>query len=408
MENPVSPVAFPFTTFIVKVVSRCNLNCSYCFEFNKADQSWKAAPKVMSADTVRMTARRIAEFTRAHGLNRINITAHGGEPLMYGPSRLDSFLATMRQEIPRDVTIGFGAQTNAVLVDDEVLEVLYRHRVSVGVSLDGPPHANRHRVDHAGRSSYEKTVRGIELLRSYRDGRLFAGLLSAVDLETDPIELLQHHAAFQPRQIDLLQQFGTHDNPPPGINQGTGGTPFADWMLRAFRYWVTSSELQKIRIRIFEDAMSLFLGGKSSSEWFGNVPLSFVIVATDGSIEGSDSLKIVGQAGRVLGLNIEHNTFDDALASPEIRARQAGKEGLCQTCRQCPLVDVCGGGYHPTRFRSDTGYLNPSVYCDDLKVMLEGIRDFISDNLGDPPISTRASAPFLPSDRVVDPAFAGI
>lgn len=401
-------VSYPFSTFIVKVASRCNLNCTYCFEFNKIDQTWKTAPKVMSEAIARVTARRIAEFSSKHQLRRINITAHGGEPLMYGPARLDTFFTLMREEIPQNVAIGFGLQSNAVLVNDEILDVLYRHQVSVGVSLDGPPHANRNRVDHAGRSSYDQTVRGIELLRSYRDGSLFAGLLSAVDLETDPIELLKHHARFHPRQLDLLQQFGTHDNPPAGIGPGSGGTPFGDWMLRAFHYWVNTPHLQKIRIRIFEDAMSLFLGGKSSSEWFGNIPLSFVIVATDGSIEGSDSLKIVGQAGRVLGLNVERNTFDDALTSPEIRMRQAGKKGLCETCLQCPVVDVCGGGYHPTRYRSGTGYLNPSVYCEDLKVLLEGIREFISLNIGHTLLPAGLATQSSSFDRLNDPAFVGI
>ena len=31
--------------FIVKVSSRCNLNCTYCYEYNLGDDSWKSMDK---------------------------------------------------------------------------------------------------------------------------------------------------------------------------------------------------------------------------------------------------------------------------------------------------------------------------------------------------------------------------
>ena len=32
-------------TVILKVVAPCNLNCSYCYEYNMGDDSWKFKPK---------------------------------------------------------------------------------------------------------------------------------------------------------------------------------------------------------------------------------------------------------------------------------------------------------------------------------------------------------------------------
>ena len=36
---------------IIKVASRCNLNCSYCYVYNQADTTWRDRPSVMSRET---------------------------------------------------------------------------------------------------------------------------------------------------------------------------------------------------------------------------------------------------------------------------------------------------------------------------------------------------------------------
>ena len=41
----------PFEQFIVKIHSRCNLACDYCYMYELADQTWAGRPAVMSRDT---------------------------------------------------------------------------------------------------------------------------------------------------------------------------------------------------------------------------------------------------------------------------------------------------------------------------------------------------------------------
>src|ERR1700746_395212 len=40
----------PFREFIVKVHSRCDLSCDYCYMYEMADQSWRDQPRAMSAE----------------------------------------------------------------------------------------------------------------------------------------------------------------------------------------------------------------------------------------------------------------------------------------------------------------------------------------------------------------------
>ena len=37
----------PFDTFVVKVVSRCNLNCAYCYMYNLQDGTYRNQPTMM-------------------------------------------------------------------------------------------------------------------------------------------------------------------------------------------------------------------------------------------------------------------------------------------------------------------------------------------------------------------------
>ena len=60
----------PFREFIVKVHSRCDLACDYCYVYELADQSWRDQPRAMSEETADTTARRIGEHARRTACER--------------------------------------------------------------------------------------------------------------------------------------------------------------------------------------------------------------------------------------------------------------------------------------------------------------------------------------------------
>jgi uncharacterized protein len=79
-ENKVVPIS----GFVIKVASRCNLNCSYCYEYNMGDSSWKKMPKYMEEELFSKTLHRIKSHCDAHQFDNISISLHGGEPLLIG------------------------------------------------------------------------------------------------------------------------------------------------------------------------------------------------------------------------------------------------------------------------------------------------------------------------------------
>src|ERR1700733_9245982 len=86
----------PFQEFIVKVHSRCDLSCDYCYMYEMADQSWRDQPRAMSAETADLTARRIAEHARAHALDSVTLILHGGEPLLAGQDLITRLVTATR------------------------------------------------------------------------------------------------------------------------------------------------------------------------------------------------------------------------------------------------------------------------------------------------------------------------
>jgi uncharacterized protein len=363
-------VVLPFRQFVLKVHSRCDLACDHCYVYSHADQTWRDKPKVISSETVAAASGRIAEHARAHGLARVTVILHGGEPLLAGASRLAAIARTLRQVIGPVCDLDLRIHTNGIRLDEEFCELFLAERVAVGISIDGDRAANdRHRRYASGRSSHDEVVRAIGLLRRERYRPLYAGLLATVDIGNDPLATYQALAAHEPGRLDFLLPHGTYEDLPPGIGNGT---PYGDWLAAVFDAWLADGK--PMSIRMFDSIISASRGGPSLTESLGLEPSDIAVIETDGTIEQADSIKVAYHGAAATALDVYSQPLDVAAAHPGIRARQQGVAGLCATCRQCPLVATCGGGLYAHRYRHGAGFDNPSVYCADLKKIINHVR----------------------------------
>src|SRR5205823_3869435 len=104
----------PFRQFILKVHSRCNLSCTYCYVYEMADQGWPRLPRRMDTAVAATAADRIGEHARAHDLPSVDVILHGGEPLLAGTGWLTELAGRLRARVPAQVNIG--VQTNGTLL----------------------------------------------------------------------------------------------------------------------------------------------------------------------------------------------------------------------------------------------------------------------------------------------------
>src|SRR5690242_12446211 len=148
----------------MKIHSRCNLACSYCYVYEMADQGWRGQPLSMTGHVADQAVRRIAEHVRSHDIADIRIVLHGGEPLLAGGGFIEYLALAVRRALPSTTKADLIVQTNGTHLDAAMLDTLARHGIRVGVSLDGGRAAtDRYRRSAGGRSSYDSVVRALGL-----------------------------------------------------------------------------------------------------------------------------------------------------------------------------------------------------------------------------------------------------
>jgi uncharacterized protein len=353
----------PFRQFVLKVNGRCNLACTYCYVYEMADASWRNKPRMISAQTLDCTARRIAEHANAHQLAGVEVVLHGGEPLLCGISFIEDAVSRLRSALPAATTLSVRLQTNGTLLTPDILDALLGCRVKVGVSFDGTAGSHDARRVHAdGRGSHHQVTRALQLLAAQPYAGVFSGILCTIDVSSDPAQTYESLAAFSPPRIDFLLPHGNWGNPPAA---GHG-----KWLATAFDCWYGDG---RTRVRLFEEIIRLLLGSHSTSEMIGLSPVALIVIDTDGSMEQVDTLKSAFPGAPATGMSVYAQSFDDALTLPAIAARQIGTRALADSCLACPVLEVCGGGYFPHRYRPGSGFRNPSVYCADLRYLISHI-----------------------------------
>jgi uncharacterized protein len=362
----------PFRQFILKVHSRCNLSCSYCYVYEMADQGWRSQPKRMSSETANAAVERIAEHVKEHDLAHVEVILHGGEPLLAGRDWLAGLVEALHNHVPArvDVTV----QTNGTLLDRRILEAFKELGVRVGVSLDGDAEATaRHRRYADGHSSHAAAVEGVGLLSTPDFVSCFAGLLCTIAVDNDPVSTYEALLRLGPPVIDFLLPHANWDCPPPGSG-------YADWLTAVFDRWY-GAPWQGTDIRLFRELIQLVLGQPSGVEGVGTAPSTLVVIDTDGAIRQLDSLSSAYPGAADTGLHVQANSLDEALSHPTTVARQIGDAALSPDCLACPVLELCGGGLYPHRFRHGIGFRNPSVYCQDLLQLTTHVRDRVRADL---------------------------
>jgi uncharacterized protein len=373
----------PIQQLVLKVHSRCDLACDHCYVYEHADQSWRGRPVVIAEETLGQVARRLAEYAVESELESVVVILHGGEPLLAGPARLRHMCTELTRVLAPVTTLDLRIHTNGVQLNKRHLEVFREFGVKVGISLDGDRVANdRHRLDRRGRSSYDRVLRAIGLLRlpEYRD--LFQGLLCTVDVANDPVAVHDALTALEPPRVDYLLPHSTWDSPPPGHGRGT---PYADWLLKVFDRW--EEQGRPMPVRTFDSVLSTLRGGPSLTEALGLAPSDLAVIETDGTFEQADSLKTAYEGAPATGYDVFRHGFAEFAEHPGVRARQLGIAGVSETCRRCPVVTSCGGGLYAHRYSGERGFDNPSVFCSDLRGLVEGVAERITERALHPAVT---------------------
>src|ERR1700687_369022 len=145
---------------VVQPTPFCNLNCDYCY------LPHRDSTRRISAGVLWRTFDQVLRSPIAR--EGFTVVWHAGEPMVLPILFYEEAFAVLNELNRAALRVDHSFQTNGTLVTPEWCDFIHRHRVKVGVSIDGPAflHDER-RKTRSGKGTHQKVMRGVGCLQDH-------------------------------------------------------------------------------------------------------------------------------------------------------------------------------------------------------------------------------------------------
>jgi len=336
----------------------CPAGCGYCFGPH-------VGAEVMSRETLEAVIRwqRALADEGTDGEGTLEITFHGGEPLVPGADFYRMALPTLRDGLaPRRVR--FALQSNLWLLTDELCELFAQYGVSLGTSLDGPEAIND---AQRGAGYYERTIAGIERAR---DHGLAPGAICTFTAQSAPAadEVFDFflgkglnfslHAALPSLRYPAVRRWAL----PPAAH--------GELLVHLLDRYLDN--LTRIKISTLDSMARSVSAGSGGICTFGDCLGKYLAVGPDGAIYPCQ--RFAGLADYRLGNVADCPSADDMAATPTWQAFAARQAQIAQECGDCSALAICRGGC-PYNALVDGSPEGRDPHCAAYKATFEHISD---------------------------------
>ena len=358
----------PLEMVVLQGTAFCNMNCSYCYLSEESRRNKSS----MSMATVQTTFEKI--FESRYVDKKLRVSWHSGEPLVLKPKyyreAIETILRAAAAGQSPNVEILFDIQTNGTLINQDWCNLLkeYGHRLSLGISCDGPPSLHDlHRKNWAGKPTHHLTHAGMVLLAENNISFDIIAVVSPESLEY-PHEFLDYFSQF----TDHIREFhfNLHDEFFIDDAQSNRIDDYAkkyDQFLRTLLEIIGSSNKARYpRIRNFSSFYNRLFEQREATQNFDarsmSKPLTTLSIETNGDVttfyagltvdECRDLKDLYGDGkGFVVG-NILSDSLDEIAGSQKIRTIFRDFEASHGACEaECDYYELCSGGYSLIKYR---------------------------------------------------------
>lgn len=355
--------AEPLSVILKLYGDACNIDCTYCYEKRKPyDQAQVITPELLRAFLQRCGGRPLA------------LELHGGEPLLVGRARMEALVAELKRY---PAVVRTSIQTNGTLLDDRWIDFFREHLpgLEIGVSLDGDPQGNAHRVDYRGAPTHHRVE---EALGRLARSDVQVGLISVVTRGVlgRAAETLRYFRSFPAvryvkfapcldfnvsgrrrvgRRLPVLMQ------PGDGIpTWGTTPAEYADFIIEAYEAWKEEGLYRSFLLEPVGSIVRSLTGGNTPFCHFSSKKCAFVLTLyPDGTLGSCDEFSMPD--ARLAHVD-EIASIDDVAGFSTNPVLLRDLERMLEKCAQCPYQETCRGGCLSTRRRYlDTVY--DEAYC---------------------------------------------
>lgn len=357
-----------YVVMVMKATRLCNLRCTYC-------RFWDEGPnQKMSFEVL---ARATQGVLSSPGVQAVDFCWHGGEVTLLPVAFYRKAIWLQEQFRRPGQLVSNSIQTNGTLLKPEWLDFLKRYRLSVGVSLDGPPEIHdQRRIDARGRATSARVRKGIELLR--REG-IAHGALMVVDDDVVALgaaRMIEYFLDLGVKDVALLNVLPDNH---PGRQAYFEFPRHVSFLRELFALWWPRYR-QEIKFRELADLVGKVRGERGTLCVFdGNCMGGYLTIEPMGEIGACD--KFLGDDDYRLGnvLTTPLAQIRDGHKFISVDASTAlGIEGT----ETCSWFRVCQGGCpHDRYLRGRKGVLQDEACCglgpllDDIQQALEREND---------------------------------
>lgn len=363
-------VLVPANLLIIQASPFCNIDCSYCYLADRANK------KLMTPETAEAVVKFLAGIPLAK--KPLTVCWHAGEPLAVPRAFYErAFAAFAAGPTPVQQNI----QTNGTLIDDEWCRFIKKWSVHIGLSIDGPKAIHdRHRVDRAGKGTYERVMRGISKLREHDVPFSVIAVLTRDSLESpDELWSFFKSAGISHVGFNIDEKEGVYGK--PSLRNTRHLAAFRRFMSRIAELHESDPSLQFREIEDMQGHLAAPPGAEV--ERADNRPGAILNIDAEGNVT-TFSPELLGRAhpayGQFSWINVHRDSWRSLGRSPGfLRAWADIKSGIEKCRRSCQYFALCGGGC-PSNKLSELGSFN-AAETDFCRFHIKTVADVMIDRL---------------------------
>ena len=373
-DNIANPFAKPLYVMLKPAGAHCNLACKYCYYLEKNKLYPTAQRHLMSDEMLEQFTR---EYIEAQTMSQVLFTWHGGEPLLRSIDFYRKALS-LQQKYAGGRRIDNVIQTNGTLLTDEWCEFFAQNHWLVGISIDGPqPYHDHYRLTAAGKTSWQKVMQGIKLLKKHGVEWNAMAVVNAYNVN-HPLEFYRF---FKENGCQFLQftpiveRLTRHEdgrtlasladkNEIPLSEASVTPEQWGYFLCAIFDEWVRK-DVGKIFVEIFDCTLANWMGISPGICAYSKECGHAGVMEHNGDVYSCDHFVFPEYK---LGNIRDHSLIDMLYGEQQQEFSRLKHSSLPRQCKECDMEFACHGECPKNRFMKDKygdsglNYLCPGYY----------------------------------------------
>ncbi|MBA7577578.1 Anaerobic sulfatase-maturating enzyme [subsurface metagenome] len=313
------------------------------------------------------------QYIEAQCVPEVTFAWQGGEPTLMGLAFFERAIELQEQYKRPSMTIYNALQTNGVTLDDDWCRFFKKHNFLVGISIDGPKKLHgAYRVDKRGRSTFDRVMAGLELLKKHH---VEFNTLTCVHAANGDYPLEVYHFLRDEVQSRYAQfiPIVVRDNE-TGFQEGetvtkhsVTGKQYGNFLNAIFDEWVRH-DVGQVFVQIFDAALAAWMGQRPGLCIFEETCGTALALEHNGDLYSCDHFV---EPRHYLG-NINEDDLVTLVGSEQQHQfGLAKRDTLPHYCRECAVRFVCNGGCPKNRIlHTPEGEPGLNYLCEGYKAFL--------------------------------------